>query len=334
MSLLIDPVVLAIPVDARDRSVLENYVSQLLQWSELLLSGEADFYISDQCNDALQKENVYPFFERLKEFWELLGELALSCQDFFTACIKILSHMPFLEDLLELDEYAVDESTVSVRPDLLARLPGSVSETFKHTLGLVACARHDPRDSVADSIQLVTYPLEDSDIAQIDASALSESGTDIQPLATELPLVTTVESYYASQNLAAIWEDVPAGIRSTQESMILAGRLSPQAALTPYHVHSDFVTSIKSRNLDRRSDLLTQIFEKCTLMLAGELPVDGSKHKPLYRPKQVTSGSWKAWRLRITGPPLSLRLHYWRSGSNIQLVQVKPHEDYDIAAPE
>jgi hypothetical protein len=203
-----------------------------------------------------------------------------------------------------------------------------VLEAFRKTLGLLAFARSTNGDSTESNIQLITYPIENGPHAELAAATV-----DKKEVKTSVYLFFSPDDLLAFVDIKDCWKDTDLALKLVQQGLIKQNSLPAEGCLIEYHVAPSFNESISTNHYDRRSDQLAQIFRKCVLLLSGESPPDGHSHHPLDKHKQRRFNDWKAWRLHITGSPIAIRLHYWRRGNEIILMQVGPHENMDINAP-
>jgi hypothetical protein len=195
-------------------------------------------------------------------------------------------------------------------------------------LGLLAFARSTNEDSAKNNIQLITYPIENGPQAELTAAT-----TDEEEIKTSVYLFFSPDDLLAFVDLKDCWKDTDLALQLVQQGLIKQNSLPAEGSLSEYHVAHSFNESISTNHYDRRSDQLAQIFRKCVLLLSGKLPPDGQSHHTLDKHKQRTFYDWRAWRLHITGSPIAIRLHYWRRGNEIILMQVGPHQNMNIDAP-
>jgi hypothetical protein len=324
MNLLVDPLVFAVPSLTASQEELTSFVKYLVQWSDEFTAGQHSFMLSEACVFALQDADCYPFIDRLQNLWQYANETELECKDVFNACIKVLTNMPYLEDRIpELAEIALDETTVSVRPDLLTRQPEIVASAFQQTLGQVAYAEAKISETVARNLLLLTYPIEGSSLAEIWGRALAESGEIA--IRAEISMVYDPEGMLDYMELADLWED------SRQALKWQARRMGEDAVFAPFKVAPEFNLSIKERATESQQALLETIFRKCVYLLTRQWTA--IKAHELGQP-QHRIGKWKAYRLVITEGNTGWRVHYWRRGDEFYLMQFGPHNNYDIDAPK
>ena len=324
MDLLIDPVIFAVPALSDNEQDLVNFVEYLAQWSDEFIGNQNNFMVSEACVFALEDAGCYPYMDQFQALWQYTNETELECKDVFNACIKVLTNMPFLEDLLpELDGIALDETTVQVRPDLLKRQPEAIVSAFQLTLGQLACVRVMIPDSFATNLSLLTYPIEGETLAEIWAKALAEP-TELS-VHTQIDLVYEPKKTLKTVQLADIWE------RSLEAIKWQAKEMRLSKTIAPFKVSPNFNHSIKERGLQNHQALLETIFRKCVLLLTKQWAVIEAHE--LGRP-QHQIGKWKAYRLYITTTAPGWRLHYWRRGNEFYLMQIVSHNEDHIDVPE
>lgn len=329
MDFLVDPLVFSLPSEKAPRQALEIYVDFLIQWQYLFANSTYNFMMSSACVYSLDEMGLYPYLENLEKIWKYAQEETMDVRDVFNACIKVLSNWPFLEERIpHLDKIEIYEDTVRIRPDLLDRQPEAVDEAFRQALGYVAYARAFIPESIASNLLLLTYPISGQSLAEIWATVLAESSdqyglTDVN-IYSDILLVTTPDELLDFMELSDFWEDTERAIRWK------ARQMQREYLLSPFKVHTTFNESIKANELHLHGGVLDRIFRQCVLLLSREW-VAIETHK-LGKPQHEVN-EWKSFRLYITEGKSGWRLHYWRRGDEFYLVQIPPHDNYDIDEP-
>ncbi len=326
MNLLVDPLIFAVPRLETSQEELDDYVEYLSSWGQDFFNGEHNFMVSEACVFALENTGRYPYLDKLQALWEYASETELGCTDVFNACIKVLTNMPYLEDRIpQLKEVALDENSVRVRPDLLQRQPDEVViNAFQETLGHVAYAKFSIPESIATNLLLLSYPIEDCSLAEIWAEVLAQTDEELSVYADVL-IITTPDELLDLLDFADFWEDTNRVIRWK------ARQLQCHEGLSPFKVHTTFNESIKSKGIQNQHSLMDRIFRQCVMLLT--MNWTAIEAHELGDP-QHECGRWKAFRLYITEDAVGWRLHYWRRGDEFYLMQVTPHNNFDIDEPE
>jgi hypothetical protein len=333
MHLLVDPVLYAVPNAEDDNETFERYIEHLSLWSDELRSKRHNFYVWQECIDALNAAGCFPYPPILKKLWARMDEQIISSDIAFAAC-RSLFEPPNLEDWIEdpnLYDMLVDEERFKVMPELLDRLPPEVADAFQQALGKVAYVKKSHQELPLADLHLVTHPVVGEKRAEITAYVVANSHS--AEVEEELLLITKPEDLDALLKLADQWQDAKQAIEWLARQMIHDGELPPDTQLAPFVVGPNFVASIAKHHFDKNPGWLKQIYRRCVLLLTGWATSDPKKHHTLDKHKQRMHGSWGAWRIHVTGSPMAIRLHYWRSGNKYILMHNVPHEDYDMDDP-
>lgn len=335
MDFLVDPVLYAVPAVNGNSEVLLNYLEHLSRWSAEIRAQRHNFFVWFDCMDALAQAGCYPNHQNLKQLWLQSGEQMISPDIVLAACRRLLDP-PYLDDCIQdpsLDNMLVDESSFTVHPDLLERLPPLVADAFQDALGKVAYIRDKQPSTPCSDLHLVTHPIGGEQEAGIAAHVVTpDNSADVN---AELPLVTTPNDLDALQDLAGMWRDPEEAFPWLLRRLIRKGDLPPDTQFHPYRVGPGFIKAIEDHHFDRIPGRLRSIYRCCVMLLAGLGPTDPKVHHLLQNQKKRRYGDWRAWRLHLSKPPLSLRLHYWRGGGKFILSNIVViHRDYNIDPPE
>jgi hypothetical protein len=330
MDLLVDPVVFALPLESEAEDAHLRYVQQLSAWSGELCTMRHNFFASEVCMLALYEAKMYPSGNGFRRLWERSGETDIGYVDALNACRRLMENIPYLEDRISgLRNLEIQESNVN--PDLLQRLLDPVACAFRDTLGLVAYARDVIKDTTAESIMLVTHPIEGGSDAHILASV--SPGGKIFEVSTSIPMLCSPDDLLDLTDLEECWQETRQALQLVYRRLVKQRTLKAGAEWATYHVAQSFNESILQYHYNHRSDQIAQIFRKCVLLLTDNLPPNRTSHHWLDKKNQRIVNGWGAWRLHITGGPIAIRLHYWRRHNKYILMQVGPHENFDIDDP-
>lgn len=342
MHFLVDPVVFAIPTKDSKKEIFKEYARCLSLW-EREFRGRPDRYlVSRDYMYALSQTGNYPVIANLRQVAQLLLEAGTDPKTIFGVCHGPLGGGLRFEEFfsdINLDDVLVENNDFLVDPNLLNRLPTSVADTFRAALGRLAYAKAYTKDVTAQSMGLVTHPIENNHHAAIEATLMFasrvETEVDTEKVSTNVPLFTSPEQVIACEKLADIWQDTRRAIEWQQYHLTLQDPTLAQTDFPPYLVADTFNESVLENHLYNNGGDLNQIFRKIVLLLAGKIPFNTRENHTLHLNNQIVERNWGAWRMHITGNPISLRLHYWRCqvSNRIILMQVAPYENFDIAPP-
>lgn len=327
MHLFIDPVLLAAPVpngDATYAKTQHDYVTCLLDWADEVHRGQRHSYFMAQgCIQALFEDDRYPDRSNLRRCLYGAGSLdpTLSPEMVFTVIDKLVSNTPYLEDYFpgrNLNDVIIAEERFTVRPDLLARLPPRTAEAMRQSLSWIAWLHHTPderpdaapNDPDPADLLLVTHPIGQA-WTNIHAEVMDANA--FNAIDDKLPLVTHPNDLLRYADMEELWHMPRAAIVKAADA-----RSNPR--LAPYGIGRDFVDSIRQYNFQNHSGWLSAIYKNIVLLLSGHTFPGGEHHTFGHPPHQ--RDQWIAWRLHITGPPSSIRLHYWRDGNRVLLMKV------------
>jgi hypothetical protein len=186
MLLLVDPHVIALPVDARSGDNLVAYFSELSKWTDVF---NARHYavLSEVCALAIQSAGCVPEYDQLKTLWRRYGDETIGMKDVYRSIKALLETTPYLEDRIptmrQIEVY--DDSVTSV-PNLFERVLEPARQPFRQTVGCIAYACN--QEYQTDAISILTHPLGSSTAAQVTATIESSAGS--QSLQAQIPLRT------------------------------------------------------------------------------------------------------------------------------------------------
>lgn len=330
MQLLVDPIVYALPSKHARPDAHIEYVRNLVLWFDEWNSNEHEFFISELCAFAVSDSEQSPCIQNIADLWKLLGETQIGHVDAYRVCKHLLENWPYLEDRIPgLRDIVIYDDHVHVRPDLLRRHTEQIRAAFCDTLGRVAYAKAYIDHEVVQDLLLVTHPIDRAKVANIDASA--ETNSETVGVSADLLLITEPEGLADLVDLVDIWQNTQQAINRKLSGLINEGALPQDTHLAKFYVSEGFNRSIQDYGINRRTGDLDRLFRKCVYLLAGLLSTNDKENHPLHKDER---DGWGAWRLRISGGSLALRLHYWKKKDEYILTQVAPHENYDIADPK
>ena len=333
MDFLVDPILYAVPSPNGTNDAHTQFVNALSRWSEVNRSKQHNFYVWQDCIDALYEADCFPDPQKIRQLWQYVGEEVISPDLAYMAWMRFLEP-PYLDDILKdpsLAQMLIDESSFLLNPDLIERLPPIVAEAFKDTLAKLAYIKETDQESPVSNLQLLTHPIAGEPLAEISAHVMTnEESVDVQ---SSFPLITDPDELDAFQNLTDLWPDVDASLHWLMRDMIRQGQLAPNTTLAPYFISPTFIDSIHHLHAQNSESRLYQIMRKSVLLLTGNLPPDPTSHHTFDKHKQRFYEQWGAWRLHVTGSPLALRLHYWRHQNLYILMHIVPFDNMHIAKP-
>lgn len=333
MDLLVDPIIYAVPDISKNPDAHIQFVASLALWSEEFRNKRHNFYVWQDCMDALFDAGCFPDPQNLKKLWALANEEVVSPDIAFAACCRLFE-IPFLEHWIEdpdLYDVLIDEEDFQLRPDLLERLPHTVAATFQRALGRIAYVKVTRDNSPASDLLLITHPVAVDPVAEIAAYVVADGHN--ARIETDFPLITTPDDLDSLLDVAGQWQEPEKAIKWLAKDMIRNGELPKGTTLASFTVGPNFVSSIAEHQFDKKPGWLQQIYRRCVLVLTGYATTDPEKHHPLDKHKQRKRGNWGAWRIHVTGSPMAIRLHYWRHGNTYLLMNIVPHENLQIDEP-
>ena len=333
MDLLVDPVLYAIPDLNQNSEAHIQFVDSLATWTEEFFAKRHNFYVWQDCMDALNEADCFPYPHNLRKLWALADEQIISPDMVWAACCRLFE-IPYLEQWIEdpnMHDILIDDTEFDVRPDLLDRLPPSVALTFQKALGRIAYVKATRDDTPATDMMLVTHPVDAETVAEIATYVVADGHDD--RIEAELPLAITPEDLESVNDIASQWQNAEQTIQGLAKDMMRKGDLLADAKLATFSIGPDFVSSIARHHFDRRPGWLQQIYRRCVLLLTGNATTNPDKHHTLHKHDQIKRGPWGAWRIHVTGSPMAIRLHYWRQGNHYLLMHIVPHENYHIDDP-
>jgi hypothetical protein len=138
--IVVDPYLVCLPRDCNDVAQLDQFVENLLSWSDLLRREDVNVHVPQSCLDGLVGEGQYPYGHELKKMASRVGATRLSDDLICRVAQAVLERTPTLEDRCSINIVIFDEESCRVEPEIyVTRLADKIGWGFKHGLAVLAC---------------------------------------------------------------------------------------------------------------------------------------------------------------------------------------------------
>ncbi|MEN9934132.1 MAG: hypothetical protein RLZZ387_711 [Chloroflexota bacterium] len=319
MDVLVDPIIFTLPDAHEPAEVIEVFLAQLALWSaaERKLPRLHDFIAAECCVNALMQVGRFPYPRELRQLLRGSAIETFDAHTAFESFRRLLENIPYFEERAALHHVLIDPRDVQLAPDLAARQrAGEIAGAVKEALGMAAYAREVAKPPAIDSLVLATHPVQDTQVVQVAASAVTDTAT--LPVTTDFPIVTHPDELQELIALSSIWENTPLALDSAVWMLKRRGAIPQSTTLISYRVVPEFNESIRRAHIETHPDKLAQIFQRLALLLSGGIqrpPRETDDSHKLQGIRQRSSDShgrqWEPWRLRIRASDPPVRLHYW-----------------------
>lgn len=333
MNLLVDPILLLPPNKHSNEETVTNYFEQLMQWSDLIRSNEHDFFISESYIQPMIDMGCFPAFALFKDLCDSLDLHHIDAKTAYRACSRLIENTPYFEERANLKNIVqVYEDSVSTNPDVISRLPPSICNAFRETLGYVVYAYEQLKAPITETLFLVTSSIDNHTYIDINAKLETQTGELISE--SELPFISSPQNLMNTIGIINFWRDHDKAIKWAIEELIKCRRLKNDYTVYPHLFSRDFDQSIEDYGLDK-IDHLYYIFQNVASLITGNIaPREDRRNHAL---KDVSSRCvdnlgqiWNPWRIHVTKGKPTIRLHYWRRDNRFIISRAVVHEDYYI----
>ncbi len=348
MNILIDPILVGLPRVEDGAEAFLDYVEHINLWKEEVVAHRHEFFVSELCLLALYDAGRYPLPRALDR---IIGEIdteVIGRDSVFRVCNAICENTPHFEDRFACRDILIDNTTVNVIPDLIARMDlqrpesAQVGIALKETLGYAAYVKEVECARDGTDLILLSYPMTGSTSVRVGALVLTGQGEEAlveETFASELTLVSTPEDLFTQMSIEDIWEDVSTSAawaidKLVRDQMIQRGRPVSRHVIMP-----TFVESIRKQGYQSRPGYLEKIYKALAQLLAHcGMALDTHTNHNLGNVNSVSEDNggrrWIPRRIWATNDTENVRIHYWQLDTDIGriyvIANVVPHEKFVI----
>ena len=321
MHILLDPYILAVPVSGK-RS-LDDYLERLYVWTTAIGKREAQFWLPYVVYETLQKANLYPSFEVLRNVIGSSDNSSFDVQTTMRACERSLYGPPIFEDLFENQSWYYEKDQVHLIPAAITnRLPPEVADALRETLALAVLGRRERAHPVFEDLLYATVPngFQEKSLYTyvVTYKVTEEEANEETEIKEEWRMIFSPEEIDDIIGLLSFWKNTTRALAWARHQVTKEGFSTENMA--NYRVGKRFNQSILATHMNQHPQVMEALFIKIVKCLCGIIPRSNisrdSPNHPIREGRnshtQVTRkrGNAKdtAWRLRIQG---DWRLHYW-----------------------
>ena len=323
--LLVDPYLVCLPPYCDEADVLDQFVENLLTWSDLLRRQDLAVHFPAICVEALLKEG-YPFDHELRKMAARIKADHLSSDLVCKIAQDVLERTPHLEEICKINFVDFEESTCKVNPEVyISRLSDDIGWGFKHALVVLACLQQ--ADNEAKIFQIVSAKSSPEEAfasqqlqiaAHVSAIDCFDAGTSLAkvvPLDIDhaFPVAFSGRSLLRHIGCLKLWAqakspiDVGDAINAQVEELLTAGAGHKREA-TKFYVSKHFLELARRNGFADRLN----VADSCARILVGE-----PKHS--VEPFRVSEDSSSAQRTRPDGAR-AFRTHLTSDGPGYRLM--------------
>lgn len=345
-SIFIDPVIVMTPAQGANKTVVEEWLHNLVTWLKEALSGQNEWLHCIEATGLLEENGHFPSFATLRSLQRTYqldinpSVIAREVNTFFRNPDWDLQAR--LEDLGYLVE--AQDGSISIHPARIpARWPAYIQKEMQQVL-ITTCACKCTNHSLTSDFHMVTLKLPEQTrevtISAIVIDALPDIARDIDnKIAQTFPLLFSPEDI-ALPDIVHLWQQGEAGIRKAIDYQYKKNW--HHTALT-YRFSPSFFSTIQDAELDTNALVLMKIVRAAAAVIANKAKdVDAYDLRHLRESKTADNkqhtrlaDNAKAWRLTLIKEGVGWRMHYWQiptlDGSVIEFANLlKKHDPEEI----
>jgi len=346
-ALVVDPFLICLPRHCEEPDHLDQFVSNLLAWADILRRKEVPVHFPAVCLDAVLEYGYYPYDHELRQTAARLGAEHLSVDLVCRVAQEVLERTPTLEEACEITIVDFDEDSYEVSPDIyVTRLADKLGWAFKHGLATIACFE---RASSATSRFMIasasSKPVDAFDnlelriVARIDGLDVS---TRLADLAKVVPfdldhsfsVALDGQSLLRTVGCLALWlqahtaDHVRDAVNARVEEVLAAGTGS-RDQLRQFRVGNEFLESARRNGFASRLNPI----DSCARILLGvpKNPVEPFRISVDSTIQRTRGDGARAFRTHLTKDGPGYRLMYWElADGSIEFANIGPKHELAI----
>lgn len=348
--IVVDPflVILSAPCNIEQ---LDNFVEGLLDWSEAISREDIPIFVSENCLNALYEDGWFPFDDRLHQLIKELDIDYLDEETITDTVRTIFNREPRLEESLGIRDFAHDEESFLLNPDLLiTRLGKCTSEALKKTLINVLISEIILRNIQPECFFATRKSplLGENEKLHVSVNIQMVEKTDqtivevVSPnLQNDLTICFGYQNILKYADFISLWNNAAGTTNITDaiERMIIShrdeGLSTGRKEYHEYRVGNHFLESIHTYGFHARFDWARILIDSCARIILGipknevfEFRVDD---RPQSAQRVRKSDGSLAWRTHLTKNNEGFRLMFWTTeGGVIEFANVGPKKELII----
>lgn len=349
--IVIDPYLVCLPREPESPEQLDNFVENLLSWSELLQRDDVKTFFPESCIVSLLEEGHYPYGHEFRDMARRLGASHLADDFVCRVAQNVVDRTPTLEARCSINIVIFDDASCRIDPEVyLTRLAAKIGWGFKHGLAVVACCgKHNPEKTflLASARSAPEEAFQDPEIrisAQVegvDASVDGEFWREILPVGIEqtLPVAFSRDSVLEHLGCLRLWgtaesSDNARDAITTRINELRAMGTGEGSPVKGFRLGAQLLVSARRNAFGSRSDLAMNLIESSARIL---LDVPKNPVEPFREDERPTSAQRRrvdgaiAWRTHLTKHGAAFRLMFWElADGTIEFANVGPKSELEI----
>jgi len=330
--IIVDPFLVCLPHDCKEQDQLDQFVENLLAWSDLLQRKDIFVLFSDSCLASLLNDGHYPYGPALKDMAARLGAGHLAADYVCRVAQSILDRTPRLEDYCSINIVLFNEASYRLHPEIyFTRLAATVGWELKHGLAVVACfLRKNPshtgfvlasaKSAANDAFHKQELQIS-AHIEAIHSPKDDEWWSKILPfdVTHELPVAFSRDTVFEHIGALELWGNADSSEHAAEAIALrvrdlLAFGAGDKSKVKDFYFGSEFLRSARQNAFSSRSDLATNLIDSCARIILG---VPKHSLEPFREDQRPTSPQLRradgamAWRTHLTKYGAGFRLMFW-----------------------
>jgi|GEM_PF-1625287 hypothetical protein len=340
----LDAFVLACPQPESGFSSFQNYIENLISWSELRQSEWVPIYISRNASESLAEANAYPPYPDLKRTIDALGIKHIQPKDVIDLINGFLLKSRIVEDELGIDELLFDNYG-SLPEILFQERQKPFPYHFQLLSVLVAMHRHFITDITNQvlitgpddgHVGTITVNAEITDLLKKHSDIIPDTCPQMLPIEVQFYICRCLHSMHSYLEPCNTWSNANCEFALKKAIEIFVYQNTPRSG--PYQCPIDYSSfSIGNHFIDSCFQLgFFEDYTKIRMLLraCAETILDTNKSSTHWIRKDAGGNSLQlkrrndcAWRRDIDH---EYHLHYWSTNFGPELSIVVKHNDFSI----
>jgi hypothetical protein len=326
---LLDTKVLLFP-ESVDPQELEDAVSAIVSWKELLSKSFPTSYISQEATDVLANLRGFPIWGDIRDKLQRSG-CEIDARDVIEVFNGLLKLTTIEEELGIVDMLA---GAVTVAPQNYLTTIDALDRSFEQECLMLLCLRET---NALDDSRLVLFtkdlpmsPQTFDVVGQVDLVEFSEGRKNVLPtgaaMAGKFSAINNFEHFYLCCNSEVLWRSAKSKV-DIEESIRSA--LSPEGRTISWLLGDRFMESYENNHL-QNSVHVDAILRSCREVIEDMSLQDTHKLRETAAAasRQQMRGADHAWRRDVTR---DMHLHYWITDHGPELAWITvTHNDFFI----
>jgi hypothetical protein len=324
--LLVDPYLVCLPRYCDHEEQLDEFVQNLMSWSEILQRHDVAIHFPRACLETLLSEGSYPFEYEFRRLAASVAARHLSPDLVCKIAQEVLERTPSLEENCEIAFLDFEERDCKIDPPVyVTRLTGNIAWGFKHALAVVTSfqeanddaklfllvsSKSDPQEAFASQEVQITVHISGVECSDALAKLKTRMPLDID---RTLPVAFYGKSLLQSVGCLKLWaqaaspSDVRDAINARLEEVLSAGT-GKKEDIRGFIVGEHFLQSARHNGFRERLNIV----DSCARIIVNE-------PKNSIEPFRVSADDSSEQRTRGDGA-LAFRTHLTKDGPGYRLM--------------